>query len=673
MLGRIIGKTSTTEFKFKVENEAKKYQYLKVPVQDSFILGQIIEIEKNFEETIAACIVLGVKESTGLKTLRFPLNPGTAVENADEDFINESLELEKEKGAFLGNLEYTNLRVHIDLNKLLTKHIAIIAKSGSGKSYTAACLIEEILDRKIPLVIIDPHAEYSTLNKPNIKEKEKLESLNLKPKGYSQIIQQYTPDVSVNPEAKQLKLSLGNISPSSLLHLLPAKLSNVQIGLIYSSLQNLDRINFDDLIISLDTEDNPSKYTLMNLIEQVKKLNIFSEIPTPLQELVQPGKCSLINLKGIPPEISEMVVYKLVSDLFESRKLGNIPPFFLVIEEAQNFAPERSFGEAKSSGVIRRVLAEGRKFGMGVCLISQRPSRLDKSALSQCTTQIILKVTNPNDLRSISSSVEGITSETEKEIKNLPIGTALLVGVVPQPLFVNIRPRKTKHGGAAIDIVGESEDFEENSDSNSRDLLPIIRQKTSLQDLETMSERKIQEKEILLVPCLHLQIQKDADMFNVLINLNENTLITDAEKILGITLPSNLQLSESQLKIIRATLNLKVFTAAQLFSQSKLQFSEVYDVVKNMTEKGLFLKKENNQFELNRQLKMFSEIEKFNFNQKPEFIKMDYSKKLEANYRKEAIVNLFSKFFTIINSKDCYLESFHIVYEPESQEVTENT
>ncbi len=656
-LGEIIGKTSTTEFKFKVNREAKKYQYVKVPVDNKFVLAQIIEIEKNSDETIASCLILGCKEDS-LKPLRFPINPGTKVEDADESFINSSLELEKNSGAFLGILEYTNLKVFVDLNKLLTKHIAIIAKSGSGKSYAASCLIEEIMDRNIPLVIIDPHAEYSSLKKPNAKDKEKLKEIGLEPKDYSKYIQEYTPDVRVNSNASQLKLSISNMSSSTLLHLLPAKLSNMQTGLLYSSLQNIDKINFDDLIISLDTEETNAKYTLINLIEQIKKLNIFSEIPTPLQEIVQAGKCSIINLKGVAPEISEIVVYKLVSDLFEARKLGNIPPFFLVIEEAQNFAPERNFGEAKSSSVLRKVLAEGRKFGLGVALISQRPSRLDKSCISQCSTQIILKVTNPNDLRSITASVEGITSEAEKEIRNLPIGTALLIGVVPQPLFINIRPRKSEHGGQAIDIVGKEKPYREDDSDDTKDheLLLVVR-----------NESPHQNRETILIPCLFLQLQRDADLVNVLVNLNDNKILTDIERVSGLVLPANLQLSENQLKILKPALILKKFTPAELFNKSKMQFSEVYDLIKNLTDKGLFVK-EGNAFSLSKAIHIFSDIEKYACKIKPDYVNIKYDRKLDVKYKKEDVIKLFSPFFQIASFKECFLEYNRNGYK----ELTEN-
>ena len=60
----------------------------------------------------------------------------------------------------------------------------------------------------------------------------------------------------------------------------------------------------------------------------------------------------------------------------DARKRGDVPPFFVVVEEAQNFIPERNFGEAKSSKIIRQIASESRKFGIGLCLITQRPSRI---------------------------------------------------------------------------------------------------------------------------------------------------------------------------------------------------------------------------------------------------------------------------------------------------------
>ena len=62
-----------------------------------------------------------------------------------------------------------------------------------------------------------------------------------------------------------------------------------------------------------------------------------------------------------------MIVYKVVEELFAARKRGQIPGFFLVLEEAHTFCPERGFGEVSSSKMIRTIASEGRKFGLGLC------------------------------------------------------------------------------------------------------------------------------------------------------------------------------------------------------------------------------------------------------------------------------------------------------------------
>jgi len=220
------------------------------------------------------------------------------------------LGLSIDKGAYVGLLEgRENLRVYLDINQLITKHVCILAKSGGGKSYVAGVLLEEIFDRNIPVLIIDPHGEYSSIKYPN-QDKKGLERFGLKPNGYLRQIQEYSPDTSTNTEAKPLRLSSKDLTPSELLQLLPAKLSNAQKGLMYSAVKNIGgkATNFDELILSLETEENSAKWTLINILEYLQKLSIFSDSPTYLEELVYPGKASIINLKGIPPEISEVVV-----------------------------------------------------------------------------------------------------------------------------------------------------------------------------------------------------------------------------------------------------------------------------------------------------------------------------------------------------------------------------
>jgi hypothetical protein len=128
----------------------------------------------------------------------------------------------------------------------------------------------------------------------------------------------------------------------------------------------------------------------------------------------------------------------------------------VVVEEAHNYIPERGTGNAASTSIVRTIAAEGRKFGLGLMVISQRPARVDKNVISQCNTQIIMRVTNPNDLKALSKGLEGMTSELEEEIKRLPPGVAMLVSnEIERPITVSVRPRKSRHGGVSTQIVAK--------------------------------------------------------------------------------------------------------------------------------------------------------------------------------------------------------------------------
>jgi len=643
ILGNIIGKTSTRDFSFSVKHEINKFDYIQVLLKDKYILAQILEIEKSNNETTAKCNILGYRQDDKLKQLLTPLEPGSEVLKSDENFIKEVLDLKENKNsAFIGNLQrYNNLKVYLDLNKLLTKHVSILAKSGSGKSYASGVLVEEILDKEIPLLIIDPHGEYSSL-KEKSEDTESLLKFGLKPQDYKNKIKIYSPNITDNPECIPLRLSNYNLSSQEILHILPAKLSNVQLGLLYSSLKEINKIDFNQLILELELEENSAKYSLINIIKYLDKLNLFSDAPTSLQELIMPGKCSIINLKGIEQELQEVIVYKLVKDLFEERKKGNIAPFFLILEEAHNYLPERSFGEAKSSKILRQVASEGRKFGLGLCVISQRPSRLDKSVISQCSTQIILKITNPNDLRAVGNSVEGLTYESEKEIMNLPIGSSLITGIAELPLFVDIRPRKTKHGGVAVDMLNISSISKE----EKGELINVIRQKISKNDLELLGY-EVKRK---LIPCLYVQ----SEDYNLLVNLNDGKLIKNLETCEGKDIIKKIDLSPQQKKVFDSALSLREFTAAELFSKSGVQFSEIYDIISVLVNKGYFTKN-GNKYQLSNVLNL--DFKNFSIYEKTDYYRVE-GEKLGKNFNNYDVTSFLKNFIKIKNEKECWLEVF---------------
>lgn len=535
ILGKIIGRTTTSNFRFKVDDtrNTRKFDFIQVMHSSyGYVLCQVVEIEKEKDSTVALSNVIGYKDHENtLRQPRTPLEPGSEVLIADDNFIKDIIKLDAKDTAFVGTLEgKENINIKIDLKKLLTKHIAILAKTGAGKSYVAGVLIEEIMQKKVPLLIIDPHGEYSQLKFPNDDPRDlmTLESLKLKPKGYKSFIQEYG-DIDILTDVKPLLLN-EEMTPQELLNILPTKISTSQQAALYSVMKDIKTFTLSEVVFELEKIEVANKYSIISMIDYIKSLNIFSLNYTPYHELINSGKCSIINLKGIEPDIQDIIVYKLLKDLFEMRKTNKIPPFFCVIEEAHNFVPERAGGEKKSSQVIRTIASEGRKFGLGLCVITQRPARIEKNVLSQCNTQIILKVTNPNDLKAISSSVEGITSQSEREIQNLPIGTAIVTGISDMPFFVKIRPRKSKHGGSSIeilqkpdlDIIDEAKRFQKN------EILPIIDSKFSIKEIKLMNENK-KKVETYLIPGVIFTIKGDRD-YNILIDRIKGYVIANIAK-----------------------------------------------------------------------------------------------------------------------------------------------
>jgi len=650
LLGRIVGKTSTTRFTFEVYGEARKFDYVQFAHKESdFVLAQILEIERTFDKTTALCGIIGYREQNVLRSVKTPPDPGVEVLKAENEFLSKTLGLKGEGLAYLGVLDgRESIKVYLDLSKLLTKHVFVTGKSGSGKSYCVAVILEELLDKKVPLVIIDPHGEYSSLGQPNLADKEKMERFGIKPKSYR--VQEFSPDIESNPSARPLKLSNRNLSPTELIHMLPAKLSSSQLGVLYSALKNLGNdANFDELIFEIQAaEDSSSKWNLIHLLEYVKRLNLFSDSYTLPSELVQSGKCSIINLRGVPPEVQEVIVYKITSDLFAERKKNNIPPFFLVVEEAQNFCPERSFGEAKSSPILRQVTAEGRKFGMGLCVISQRPSRIDKSVISQVSTQIIMKVTNPNDLKALSNSIEGLTFETENEIQNIPIGTALVTGVIDLPLFVNIRPRKSRHGGEAVDIFSSEEEG----------MLLVIQPKTTPRDIELMEEKPVKIK-TLLVPCVLFMCNRANNDFNLLVNMYSGAIVCNGNDAQPLFEGMLQKLSPQQSHVLNIAMKLGSFKPAELFAKSGVQFSDLYDLINVLTQKGYFVKDGVN-YKVSDKLNAFSNLDRLACYENPEFVKIRYDTKLDKRFGIEEAKETLAKFVELKSAKECWLVKYNV-------------
>lgn len=110
------------------------------------------------------------------------------------------------------------------------------------------------------------------------------------------------------------------------------------------------------------------------------------------------------------------------------------------------------------------------KFGVGIGLITQRPGKLDQDVLSQCMTQIIMRIVNPIDQQTVAQSVEGAGRAMLAELPALTKGQAVISGVgINTPVMCRIRQRLTKHGGETFDAPAEWQKWHSPDSSSKRD------------------------------------------------------------------------------------------------------------------------------------------------------------------------------------------------------------
>ncbi len=158
-------------------------------------------------------------------------------------------------------------------------------------------------------------------------------------------------------------------------------------------------------------------------------------------------------------------------------------PVVLVLEEAQNYIQQPRFAEEESIArvVFERIAREGRKYGLSLVVASQRPSELSKTVLSQCSSFIVHRLQNPEDLRYFKEIVPGIYGPMLEQIPALAPQTALILGeCVPAPALVKIRearpvPRSrdpkfyrywTADSAPAVDVEGVCEQWESGGQAN---------------------------------------------------------------------------------------------------------------------------------------------------------------------------------------------------------------
>lgn len=336
--------------------------------------------------------------------------------------------------------------VELPVNEVAATHLAILASTGSGKSYTASVLLEEMLkpDTRAAVLVFDPHGEYDSLDQ--MCDHPAFEGTD----GYRPSAEIRKPD--------QLSVKLADLTYADLRSILnPTERMSSVLSDAYDELRGEDAFTANDLEQAChrnhpDGDASGLKWRINRNLQQSDFFDAYDRLD--LDALVNPGQVTVLRMDGLSRRDQQVMAAVLLRKLYKAREAAVVGdpddvrtpighPVFTLFEEAHRFAPD---GDSQALSIIRQVNSEGRKFGIGTGLISQRPSKLDQTVLSQCGTQITMQIKNPNDQQAIRDSVEGAGAAVLDELPGLTKGQAVISGdAVNTPVLTKIRERHTEH------------------------------------------------------------------------------------------------------------------------------------------------------------------------------------------------------------------------------------
>jgi DNA helicase HerA-like ATPase len=195
----------------------------------------------------------------------------------------------------------------------------------------------------------------------------------------------------------------------------------------------------------------PNKVNILNMIEFTEKqANI--AIAYYLEEILEDRKRAERLRSGRGVEVRSSISSNSGSGSMDSTNVKFDTPVICAIEEAHVFLPNNKDTDAKY--IASKIAREGRKFGVSLIIVSQRPRRLDQDVLSQMGSLAILRLTNPDDQRYINEASEVLSKELLEYLPSLNVGEAILVGQwVNVPSIVKIEEVREKRVGGDISAV----------------------------------------------------------------------------------------------------------------------------------------------------------------------------------------------------------------------------
>lgn len=400
--------------------------HLKIPADGRWILvmvyavkpamGQSLDLEASFLGEAEADAQGGlISFVRGIS--RYP-GPGEPVCAVSEKELALVYGAGRAKSIEIGGVHSTGtIRAHLKIDALLAKHFAILGSSGTGKSTTTALVLHRLLDQ-LPhahMLMLDPHGEYkrafgarghaldvSTLELPywvmSLQE-------------HCEILVSRDDDSAVQADIlarclltarskSRAALDAGRVTVDSPVPYLMSDL----LGALQAMVGKLDKPEkaspFLKLKARIEELKNDPRYSFM--FSGMLVSDSFIEVLNRFFRLRDDGKpIAIVDLSGVPSDIVKLVVGVLCRLAFDfaqwSMNVGR-PPLVIVCEEAHRYVPAMHLDDNNvTRHILERIAKEGRKYGVCLGLVSQRPSDLSESVLSQCGTVISMRMNNERD------------------------------------------------------------------------------------------------------------------------------------------------------------------------------------------------------------------------------------------------------------------------------------
>jgi len=475
-LGFVIGESKPTFVTAITSRALSVGEYIKIGSEEGEILGLVERSSvssaaftdvRNFDEAVESIEIaeLNKRDKTFtahigilgfLENLRkgksvipaIPPIPGTEITQPSKQDLEEIFSPKNEGWVKIGNLlRNKTIDTKINLDKIVSRHLGILAMTGMGKSNLVSLITKQISKLKGTVIIFDYHNDYTALNIPRINVIDaKINPRLLDADQFSEVLEIRD---GANVQQRVLRMAFTK-------HVKESKE-------FWSKLEN----EVDFIINSEDKklkEIRTSAYRVQDIIEEAQRR--FEDILDPNMgdpiSFIKEGCANILNISELSEKQANVAVAFYLQQLLKDRKDSSIArhgrtkrkinyrfnsPIFVIIEEAHVFIPKDHDTSAKYWAT--KIAREGRKFGLGLGIVSQRPRSVDLNVLSQMGSFAIMKIIQEDDQRQIASATESTSRELISQLTSLNVGDAILVGQWTNlPSMVHVEEVKEKMMGA---------------------------------------------------------------------------------------------------------------------------------------------------------------------------------------------------------------------------------